>query len=225
MMLTVQRLNCDLLLFDLDGVLIDSTPCIVRHWREWSAANGLDLGAVMAAAHGVRTIETMRTVAPHLDVAAEAARFTAHEVADTDGVTDIKGARALLSSLPADAWAIVTSAGAALAEARLRQAGLPFPKVLISADDVTRGKPDPEPYITGARCANSPPDRCVVLEDAPAGVAAGRSAGMRVIGVSATYPREVLLKAGAMVVVDRLSRLRINVGETDFRLSIVVETV
>jgi sugar-phosphatase len=179
----------------------------------------------MAAAHGVRTIETMRTVAPHLDVAAEAARFTAHEVADTEGVTDIRGARALLSSLPTDAWAIVTSAGAALAEARLRQAGLPFPPVLVSADDVTRGKPDPEPYITGARYASSPPDRCVVLEDTPAGVAAGRSAGMRVIGVCATYPREVLLTAGAMVVVDRLSHLRITIGETDFRLSIEIGTV
>jgi sugar-phosphatase len=219
------RINSDLLLFDLDGVLIDSTPCIVRHWQEWSKIHGLDLETVMAAAHGVRTIETMRTVAPQLDVAAEAARFTAHEEADTEGVSAIAGAGALMSSLPPDAWAIVTSAGAALAQARLRQAGLPFPQVLVSADDVVRGKPDPEPYITGAHCANCPPDRCVVIEDAPAGVAAGRSAGMRVIGVGATYSRNILLKAGATMVVDRISRLKITAGEADFRLAIEVEAV
>jgi sugar-phosphatase len=219
------RFNCDLLLFDLDGVLIDSTPCIVRHWREWAEAHDLDPDTVMAAAHGVRTIDTMRRVAPHLDLAAEAARFTAHEVADTEGVTAIEGAEALLSGLPPDAWAIVTSAGAALAEARLRRAGLPLPPTLVSADDVARGKPDPEPYIIGARRANRPPDRCVVVEDAPAGVAAGRSAGMRVIGVGATHSREVLLKAGATMLVDRLNRLRTTAGETDFRLAIWVQAV
>jgi sugar-phosphatase len=220
-----QRLVCDALLFDLDGVLIDSTPCIVRHWREWSKIHGLDPDTVLAAAHGMRTIETMRTVAPHLDVAAEAACFTAHEVADTVGVTAIPGAVALLSSLPPDAWAIVTSAGRALAKARLRQAGLLIPKVIVSADDVARGKPDPEPYLTGARRAGSPPGRCVVLEDAPAGVTAGRSAGMRVIGIVATHYRKALFKAGATVVTDRLSRLRITEGEGDFRLAIQMQAV
>jgi mannitol-1-/sugar-/sorbitol-6-phosphatase len=114
-----QRLACDILLIDLDGVLIDSTPCIARHWREWAETHDLDVDTILAAAHGVRTIETMRTAAPHLDVAAEAARFTAHEVADTQGVTAIPGAEAFLASLPPNAWAIVTSAGKALAEARL----------------------------------------------------------------------------------------------------------
>ena len=107
----------------------------------------------------------------------------------------------------------------------MRQAGLPLPPLLVSADDVARGKPDPEPYVTGARCANRPPDRCVVIEDAPSGVAAGRSAGMRVIGVGATHSREVLLKAGATVVAERLSRLKTTPGETDFRLAIEVEAV
>ncbi|MEJ2642809.1 MAG: HAD family hydrolase [Desulfosarcinaceae bacterium] len=218
-------LDCDVLLFDLDGVLIDSTPCIIRHWREWSTAHGLDLDTVLASAHGVRTIETMRTVAPHLDVAAEAERFTAHEVADTEGVTAIPGADALLSSLPPDAWAIVTSAGRALAEARLRQAFLPVPRILVSADEVARGKPAPEPYLTGARRAGCPADRCVVLEDAPSGVTAGRSAGIRVVGIAATHDRKVLLEAGATIVTDRLSRLCIMEGEADFRLAIEVKAV
>jgi sugar-phosphatase len=218
-----QTLHCDLLLFDLDGVLIDSTPCIVRHWRGWAAGHGLDLDTILTAAHGVRTIETMRAVAPHLDVEVEAARFTDHEVADTAGVTAICGAKVLLASLPPDVWTIVTSAGGALAEARLRQAGLPLPRMLVSADDVTRGKPDPEPYTTGARRFGCLPDRCVVVEDAPAGVAAGKSAGMRVIAVGTTHSREALFGAGAMVVVDRLSRIQVTEEAADFRLAVEIE--
>lgn len=217
------RLDCDVLLFDLDGVLIDSTPCILRHWREWAAGNGLDLTTIMEAAHGVRTIETMRSVAPHLDTEIEAARFTAHEVADTEGVSAIPGAGELLAAIPQEAWAIVTSAGATLAEARLRQAGLPIPPQLVSADDVTQGKPDPEPYVVGARRTGTPVERCVVVEDAPAGVTAGSVAGMHVIGIKATYPRKALLQAGANVVVECLSQLRIHQGTPGFRLAIEVE--
>jgi sugar-phosphatase len=219
----IQRLNCDLLLFDLDGVLIDSTPCIVRHWRRWAQEHGLNLDTILAAAHGVRTIETMRTIAPHLDVDAEAARFTDHEVADTAGVSAITGAATLLASLPPETWAIVTSAGSALAKARLKAAGLPLPRLLVSADDVVRGKPDPEPYTTAARQLGCPPDRCVVVEDAPAGAAAGRSAGMRVIAVTATHTEDALIRAGATVTADRLSQLTATTGRADFRLAIQVE--
>jgi sugar-phosphatase len=219
----IQRLNCDLLLFDLDGVLIDSTPCIVRHWQRWAQEHGLNLDTILAAAHGVRTIETMRTIAPHLDVDAEAARFTAREVADTAGVSAITGAATLLASLPPETWAIVTSAGSALAKARLKAAGLPLPRLLVSADDVVRGKPDPEPYTTAARQLGCPPDRCVVVEDAPAGAAAGRSAGMRVIAVTATHTEDALIRAGATVTADRLSQLTATTGRADFRLAIQVE--
>jgi sugar-phosphatase len=218
------KMECDLLLFDLDGVLIDSTPCIVRHWRAWARRHDLDLDTVLAAAHGVRSIETMRRVAPHLDAAAEAADFTAHEVADTEGVTAIAGAGALLAKLPADAWAIVTSAGRDLARARLQRAALPCPRRLISGDDVLRGKPAPDPYLTAARRFGCPPDRCLVLEDAPAGVTAGREAGMRVIGVGTTYRQTALLEAGAMVVAKRLAQIQIGIakGRADFRLVIEV---
>lgn len=219
----LHRLDCDLLLFDLDGVLIDSTPCIVRHWRRWAQQHGLDLDTIMAAAHGVRTIETMQTIAPHLDADAEAARFTDHEVADTAGVTAITGAATLLASLPPEAWTIVTSAGSALAEARLLRARLPIPRLLVSADDVVRGKPDPEAYTTAARQFGCPPDRCVVIEDAPAGVAAGRSAAMRVIAVTATHAKDALIRAGATVTVDRLRQLTATAGRADFRLAIQVE--
>lgn len=224
------RLAFDLLLFDLDGVLIDSTPCIVRHWKQWADRHGLDIDLVLAAAHGVRTIETMRAVVSqregisHLDLTAEAARFTAHEVADTEGVTAISGARELLSGITSHAWAIVTSAGRDLARTRLRRAGLPIPEMLVCADDVKRGKPHPEPYTLGALRSGCAPDRCVVVEDAPAGVAAGHAAGMRVIGVGASHPAEALFDAGATVVVDRLAQLRIIATATDFHVVIRTES-
>jgi sugar-phosphatase len=165
----------------------------------------------------------MRTVAPHLDAEAEAARFTAQEVADTEGVTAIAGAGALLAMLPSDAWAIVTSAGADLARARLKRADLPCPSCLISGDDVARGKPAPDPYLTAARRLQCPPERCLVLEDAPAGVTAGRKAGMPVIGVGTTYPAKTLLQAGATRVVTRLEQLYIDVGKADFSLVLEVD--
>jgi sugar-phosphatase len=207
------QLDCDAVLFDLDGVLIDSTSCITRHWEAWARRHGLDLATVMQAAHGVRTIETMRLVAPHLDVEAEAARFTAREVADTDGVVVIDGAAQLLSGLPQDAWAIVTSGSDELARARLARAGLPVPDTLVTADDVRLGKPDPEPYLVGAERLGIPVARCVVVEDAPAGIEAARAAGMRVIGVASTHAPGALL--GIAAIASQLSDLSIAAGEGD----------
>jgi sugar-phosphatase len=204
----MRRLSCDALLFDLDGVLIDSTSCITRHWQEWAARHGLDLSAVMQAAHGVRTVETMRLVAPHLDAEKEAERFTAGEIADTDGVVVIEGAPELLAGLPNDAWAVVTSGSAQLATARLRRAGLPVPSVLVTADDVRQGKPAPDPYLLGAARLGLPVDSCVAVEDSPAGIQAARAARMRVIGIAATHPREELVRSTE--VVDRLAALSIE---------------
>jgi sugar-phosphatase len=214
-----EPLACDVIPFDLDGVLIDSTSCITRHWEAWAARHGLELPAVMQAAHGVRTVETMRLVAPHLDVEKEAERFTAGEIADTDGVVVIDGAAELLAALPRDAWAVVTSGSAELATARLRRAGLPIPSTLVTADDVQRGKPAPAPYLLGADRLGVPVEHCVAVEDSPAGIQAARAAGMRVIGITATHSREELFRS--TVVVDRLSALSITiVDETGHRLAI-----
>jgi sugar-phosphatase len=204
------RLECDALLFDLDGVLIDSSPCITRHWRGWALQHGLDLAAIMEVAHGMRTVETMRLVAPHLDLEAEAARFTAAEVADTGGVVPITGASELLRMVPGDAWAVVTSASKDLAKARLRRAGLPLPRVFVTADDVAKGKPAPEPYLLAAKRMGLATGQCVVLEDSPAGIEAAQAAGMRVIAITTTHPRDEL--AGPKVVLDHLSALRVQDG-------------
>jgi sugar-phosphatase len=204
------QLECDAILFDLDGVLIDSTSCITRHWEEWTRRHGLEMAAVMRVAHGLRTIETMRLVAPHLDAEKEAERFTAAEVLDTEGVVAIEGALSLLKGLPKGVWAIVTSGSNELAIARLRRAGLPIPQTLVGGDDVRHGKPAPEPYLMGAKCLGKAVERCVVIEDAPAGIEAARAAGMQVIGITTTHSREELECA---VVVDRLSALRILAQE------------
>ncbi|MEA3337958.1 MAG: HAD family hydrolase [Chloroflexota bacterium] len=213
------QLECEAILFDLDGVLIDSTSCITRHWQEWTRQHGLEMAAVMQVAHGLRTVETMRLVAPHLDAEKEAERFTAIEVADTEGVVAIEGASRTLNGLPKGVWTIVTSGSHDLARARLTRAGLPVPDTLVSGDDVRHGKPAPEPYLVGAKRLGKAAEECVVVEDAPVGIEAARAAGMQVIGITMTHCREELECA---VVVDRLSALRILVGEAD-RLVVQIE--
>ena len=216
----MNELACDALLFDLDGVLIDSSPAIVRNWRAWADRHGIDVAQIVQVMHGVRSIETIRAVAPQLDAAQEAAWLTAREVADTDGVVPMPGARQLLAALPAGSWTVVTSGSADLARARLQAAGLPVPAQIVTADDVTLGKPAPEPYLLGAARLGIAPERCLVVEDAPAGIQAGRSAGMRVLGIAATHAAAEVLAAGATVVVDRLADLVVENAADGYRLAV-----
>jgi len=214
-------IDCKAVLFDLDGVLIDSSQCITRHWKNWAMKHDLDLDEIMRAAHGVRTIDTMRLVAPPgLDVEAEERQFQADEVADQVGVFAIEGAYPLLAGLPDGRWTIVTSGSLELASRRLAIAGLPAPQVMVTADDVQNGKPAPEPYLAGAKALGAAAQDCVVIEDAPAGIEAGKKAGMRVIGVAATHAKETLLQAGGDMVVRRLGELGIN--EKEDRLEIEI---
>ena len=217
------HLKCDAILFDLDGVLIDSTSCIIRHWKNWADQHGIELDKIMEVAHGIRTIETIRQVAPHLDAQKEAQDIEVLEVSDNVGVVSIEGASQLLTGLPANAWTIVTSASLDLATARLKQANLPAPTILVTADDVQQGKPDPEPYLVGAKRLGVPVNRCVVVEDAPAGIIAGKRAGMKVIGITKTYPRELLSENGADFVIDHLTRLQVQATTNDYRLDLQME--
>jgi sugar-phosphatase len=214
----MKNIECDGILFDLDGVLIDSTDCIRRHWSEWAQKHQLDVDEIMQVAHGRPTIETMRLIAPHLDTEKEAEQFTAGEVADTSGVYPIAGAAKLLNVLPEESWAIVTSGGSELARARLMRAGLPIPKVLVTADDVTQGKPAPEPYLVGAEQLGVEPKRCVVIEDSSAGIEAGIHAGMRVIGIKSTHTGEELLLSGADILADQLRDLDVKLTGGSYRV-------
>src|SRR5664279_1438987 len=135
---------CQGILFDLDGVLVDSTPCVTRIWSAWAQEHGLDPEYVVHAAHGQRTIETVRKVAPHLDAQRETNLMEQRELNDTDGLRVLPGAKELLAALPTGRYTIVTSGTRLLATKRLQVVGLPVPPKMITADDVTRGKPDPE---------------------------------------------------------------------------------
>ncbi|MFH8441071.1 HAD-IA family hydrolase [Streptomyces sp. NPDC018026] len=166
------------LLFDMDGTLVDSTAAVQRTWRRFAARHGLDPAAVLAGAHGQRTAETVAAHAPPgTDTAAETAWLVAQDIADTSGTVALPGAAELLAALPRGRWALVTSAGRELAERRMAAAGLPLPDVVVAAEDVRRGKPDPEGYLAAAGRLGVDPRATVVFEDAELGLRAGRAAG------------------------------------------------
>jgi mannitol-1-/sugar-/sorbitol-6-phosphatase len=181
-------IDCDVILFDMDGTLVDSTPVVERIWGRWAEKHGIDLPRLLQISHGRPTIETLSMVAPHLATAEEAARLDNEESAEPDGLRPVHGAPELIASLPPDRWGVVTSAGRRLAVSRLTAAGLPVPRVLVTSDDVDRGKPDPAAYLEAARQFAVPADRTVVFEDTSVGVASGRAAGATVIGVMTTFP-------------------------------------
>ncbi|MDB6005600.1 MAG: glycerol-3-phosphatase [Prosthecobacter sp.] len=176
-------------LFDMDGTLLDSHVAVERVWKKWAAQFGRDSAPIMKVSHGRRTIDTVRAFnIPGLDVEAEVKKIEALEIADTDGIVAIAGAAELLARLPSDRWAIVTSASRALATCRLTAAGLPIPAFMINAEQVTHGKPDPEGYNKGAALFGTTADQCLVFEDAPAGLEAGRRAGSDVIAITSARP-------------------------------------
>jgi HAD superfamily hydrolase (TIGR01509 family) len=174
------------LLFDMDGTLVDSTAVVERTWRSFASRHRLDAERILAVSHGRCTEETVAEFAPvGVDIDAEAQRLIAQEVADTEGIVAVPGATELLASLPERSWALVTSAGRELAKARMGAAGLPVPSVVISADEVTTGKPSPEGYRAAADRLGVVPEQTIVFEDAEAGVLAARTSGARTVVVGA----------------------------------------
>jgi sugar-phosphatase len=155
--------DCDAVLFDLDGVLVDSRHCIEHLWQVWASQRHINIDKVLHYAHGRRAVETIRLVAPHLDAEREAAELIAVEGHETAGLIKVPGALELLQSIPANAWGIATSGTHAIASTRLAFGGLPVPDVLISAEDVVAGKPDPEPYLFTAMMLGVKPASCVVI--------------------------------------------------------------
>jgi sugar-phosphatase len=195
----MQQINCRAILFDLDGVLVDSTACVERHWRIWAKRHELDAERILANSHGRRSADTIRAIAPWLDAEAEATRLEQTEALDTEGVVTAPGASELLTALRAMPWAVVTSGSHLMASTRLRFTGLPTPPVLITAEDVHQGKPAPEGYLQAASQLGIDPQHCVVIEDAPPGIEAGRAAQATVIGVATTYPPAALRKASICI--------------------------
>jgi sugar-phosphatase len=199
--------TCTAIIFDLDGVLVDSNAISERHWERWAAEHGIPYEEVAHNHHGRPTVEIIRDVAPHLDAEAEARKKEEPEAMDTDGLVAFDGAAMLIDALPDGQWAIATSGRYRTATARLAHTGLPQPDTLVTADDVKQGKPAPDPYRLAAEQLGVDPRECLVFEDAPAGVESAHRAGARVIAVATTNPPDALAAADA--VVDRLTEVTI----------------
>jgi mannitol-1-/sugar-/sorbitol-6-phosphatase len=195
-------IRCRAVLFDLDGVLVDSTPAVARVWAGWAHEHGFDPGEVVKKAHGRPSIATICELLPNADHAAENREVERREIADVEGVVPLPGAMELLQALPLDRWAIVTSCTRALAAVRIGAARLPKPKQMVTSTDVQHGKPDPEPYLKGAQILGVPAADCLVVEDAPAGIRAGKAAGARVLALRTTASDAELQQAGADWIVD-----------------------
>jgi sugar-phosphatase len=175
------------LLFDMDGTLISSIEAAERVWIRWAARHGLDARSFLPSIHGKRAVDTIRDLnIPGVDAVAEAELLTLMEIEDTDGVREIPGARVFLDALPDSRWAIVTSAPRALATRRIEAAGVRLPRVLVTAEDVAVGKPDPSGYRLAASKLGVDASDCAIFEDADAGIRAGVAAGGQVVVVTAT---------------------------------------
>ncbi|MEU2877903.1 MULTISPECIES: HAD-IA family hydrolase [unclassified Streptomyces] len=196
------------LLLDMDGTLVDSNAVVERIWRRWADRHGLDGDEVMKVVHGRQGHASMALLLPHRPAEqnhAENARMLAEETADMDGVVPVPGAPEFLAALRGVPHALVTSADVGLSTARMAAAGLPLPDVRVTAESVGASKPDPEGFLKGAAELGVAPADCVVFEDSGAGIAAGRAAGMRVVGIG---PRAAYHRPDA--VVPDLTRVRVE---------------
>ena len=211
-------LQCSAFLFDLDGVLVDSRAVVERVCRLWAARLGIEAEALLRVAHGRRTRDTVRIVAPHVDAEQEVAWIDNAELLDTEGLVEVPGARRFLESLDSSSWAVVTSCGRDLARLRLSTVGLPMPKVLVTSEDVNRGKPAPDCYQLGAKRVGHGPASCIVFEDAPPGIAAGRAAGARVVALRTTHPDADF--EGAAAIVSDYSSVRVRKDHVGYRLTL-----
>ncbi len=214
-------LDCKAVLIDLDGTLVDSAPRILRVWEGWARRNGLDFDHVRGVLYGRRSVDTVRLVAPWLQTDREVAALEAEETSDMRDLRLFPGAAALMQRLQGSPHAIVTSGSRATAQARLQHAGLPIPGVLISAEDIAAGKPAPDGYLLAAAQLGVEPRDCVVLEDSPVGIQAGKAAGMRVIAVASTHKPDEL--GSADIVVAELSGIDLDDLQDHLELAICLE--
>jgi mannitol-1-/sugar-/sorbitol-6-phosphatase len=189
------RVSAKGILFDMDGVLISSIDAAVRNWRIWAKRYGVPNPEEFVIPHGVRSIDLVKMLRPDIDPQVGQRAIEDMEVEDVADLQVLPGVKALLKSLPPERWAIVTSATRRLLLARLKAAGLPVPERIITGEMVERGKPDPEPYRRGAELLGFRPEECVVVEDAPSGVEAGKAAGCRVLAVLGTHSAAELVRA------------------------------
>ena len=206
------------ILFDLDGVLVDSQHAVEVVWQEWGRQRGRDPAPFIALAHGRRTSETISMVAPELDAKTEAAILDRMEEECIDGLKPGPGALNLVRGIPLGRWGVVTSGHRHVATLRLTSVGIPIPPVLITGDQVRNGKPDPEPYREGIKAMGVASTECVVIEDAAPGITSAKSAGIRVIGLRTPYNQGEL--GDADIVIDSLANLSVEVLTGGLKLKV-----
>lgn len=192
-------LSCIAVIFDLDGVLIDSDAAIEERWRQWAEHHDISFADIQAVYHGRPMVEVIEKVAPHLDAEEEVKRMEDVVTAAPESVRAFDGVKEILEGLPPERWAIATSARRRTATNRLDHVDLPTPNVFITANDVQRGKPAPDAYRVAAERLQVDPSDCIVFEDAPSGIEAAHRAGARVIGVAATTDADALADADAVI--------------------------
>jgi sugar-phosphatase len=186
------QIQCKGVLFDMDGILVSSLGSVERSWSKWAELRGVDPAITCRTAHGRRAIETIAIMRPDLDAEQELKVIEDIEIEDNEGLTVLPGVLNLLAVLPADRWTVVTSATEKLARVRMGVGGVPVPQKLVAADFVTRGKPHPEPFLTGAALLGLAPQECVVFEDSASGAKAGCAAGCTVVATTFSHPVESL---------------------------------
>jgi len=214
------QVRCKAMLFDLDGVLIDSTRAVARVWRRWALEHDFDPDQVVMRAHGRPSLTTVREYLPNADHAVANREVERREMEDLEGVVLLPGSIRLLAELPKDRWTIVTSCTRPLAETRLRAAGLPIPERMVTSNDITQGKPHPEPYLKGASALGFSAGDCVVVEDVPAGIRAGKASGASVIAFRTTVKDPELLAAGADWVLNNCGDIAVGSKYPDLTLDL-----
>lgn len=212
----MSTLYCQAILFDLDGTLVESVSFIERLWQDWGIQHGVTPQRMSEVMHGRPAVEIINIVAPHLSIREEVQALETDEISRMEGMRTYAGARELLSSLPPRQWAIVTSGSLRVASARLNYAKLPEPEVFVTADDVKAGKPAPDAYLLAAQRLHIEPSDCVVVEDAPAGIRAGKAAGMKVIGIASSHSKEELHQAD--VVVQQLTDINVRLAGSQLNI-------
>jgi mannitol-1-/sugar-/sorbitol-6-phosphatase len=219
-MKNMTTVSAQALLFDMDGVLINSIPAVERVWSRWADARGFNVHEVLRYAHGRPSIATLRDLLPEADHEAENRIIEKAEIDDVEGIVPLPGVCDLLAALPHHRWAIVTSCTRALAEVRIRAAGLPIPRLFITSNDITHGKPHPEPYLKGAVGLGFAPEQCIVVEDALAGIASGRNAGSRVLAFTTTATIDDLVVAGPDWIVKDCSAIHLEATAPQLQLAL-----
>jgi sugar-phosphatase len=216
------QISCRAVLFDMDGVLVDSTRAVSRVWSQWAAEHGFEPARVAQMAQGRPSIATIRDLLPDVDHEVENHIVEMREIEDLAGVAALPGAVELLDSLPLQQWVLVTSSTRRLAEVRLKAAGIALPRNIVTGSDVRIGKPHPEPFLKGAAKIGVDPADAVVIEDSPAGIQAGKAAGCRVLALRTTMAEKTLEAAGPNWIVDDCSNLRL-IGQADGLLNFEVD--